>query len=60
LQVKSQRLPEHAGTALLMPSQLAQEGPQAAMLLSASQLWPQAWKPVRQVHTLRRVSQEPG
>lgn len=43
-----------------MPSQLAQDGPQAPMLLSASQLNPQAWKPERQEHTLRRVSQEPG
>jgi hypothetical protein len=60
LQVKSQRLPEQAGIALAMPSQLAHEGPQAAMLLSASQLWPQPWKPARQEHTLRRVSHEPG
>ena len=42
LQVKSQRLPAQAGTALGMPSQLAQEGPQALMLLSATQFWPQA------------------
>ncbi len=41
-QVKSQRFPMQAGKALGMPSQLAHEGPQAAMLLSASQLMPQA------------------
>ncbi len=38
LQVKSQRLPVQAATALAMPSQLAHEGPQAPVLLSASQV----------------------
>ena len=30
------------------------------MLLSASQVWPQAWKPARHEQTLVRVSQVPG
>jgi hypothetical protein len=38
LQVKSQRLFVHAGTAFMIPSQLAHEGPHAVMLLSASQV----------------------
>jgi hypothetical protein len=38
LQVKSHKLPAQAGTAFWMPSQLAHDGPHAAMLLSASQL----------------------
>lgn len=58
--MKSHELAVQAGTALAMPPQLAHEGPQAPMLLSASQVSPQPWKPARQLHTFRRVSHAPG
>jgi len=59
-QVKSQRSLVQTGTALSMPPQFEHEGPQAEALLSASQPWPQEWKPERQVQVLRCVSHRPG
>lgn len=58
--MKSQRLLVQAGAAFCTPLQLAHDGPQASRLLSASQVEPQPWKPVRHEQLCVWGSHVPG